>query len=76
MLRPLVLDSIALVFINGLILASLLVFGRGFFPYKPVLPGLGEYDASERGPVPAAPFDRLVFMVVDALRRFVWRSAG
>jgi ethanolaminephosphotransferase len=57
---------------NLLIPAAILVFATGFFPYKPLLPGLATYDAvTEYGEPPAAPFDRLVFMVIDALRRFV-----
>ncbi|KFY48013.1 hypothetical protein V495_01682 [Pseudogymnoascus sp. VKM F-4514 (FW-929)] len=42
----------------------------GFFPYKPFLPGLAEYEAlgSGLGAPPKAPFDKVIFMVVDALR--------
>jgi ethanolaminephosphotransferase len=58
-----------LVALNVLIPAAILVFAKGFFPYKPFLPGLAEYDDLHLGPPPVAPFDRLVFMVVDALRR-------
>ncbi|KAI1844123.1 hypothetical protein JX265_013772 [Neoarthrinium moseri] len=53
---------------NLLIPAAILIFATGFFPYKPFLPGLAQYDGLQHGPPPAAPFDRLVFMVVDALR--------
>jgi ethanolaminephosphotransferase len=57
---------------NLLIPAAILVFATGFFPYKPLLPGLATYDAvTEYGSPPEAPFDRLVFMVIDALRRSV-----
>jgi len=60
----------ALLFIaNALIPLSILIFATGFFPYKPFLPGLAEYEELTYGPPPPAPFDRLVFMVVDALRR-------
>lgn len=61
--------SILLAAANILIPLSILVFATGFFPYKPFLPGLAEFEALEYGPPPNAPFDRLVFMVVDALRR-------
>ena len=71
MLRPSFVNGAALVLINALFLASLVIFGRGFFPYKPVLPGLGEYDDLHLGPSPTAPFDRLVFIVIDALRRLI-----
>lgn len=55
---------------NLLIPIALLTFATGFFPYKPFLPGLAQYgEVSEYGPPPSPPFDRLVFMVVDALRR-------
>ena len=56
---------------NLLIPLSLLVFGTGFFPYKPFIPGLAQYEVLEYGPPPQPPFDKLVFMVVDALRRYV-----
>lgn len=61
------LSTCLLVVANLLIPVAILVFATGFFPYKPFLPGLAQYEASY-GPPPAAPFDRLVFMVVDALR--------
>ncbi|CAJ2506873.1 Uu.00g080590.m01.CDS01 [Anthostomella pinea] len=57
-----------LVAANLLIPVAILIFATGFFPYKPFLPGLAEYEDLEYGSPPAAPFDRLVFMVVDALR--------
>lgn len=63
---------------NLLIPAAILVFATGFFPYKPFMPGLAEYEElswlSQQGrsngelQPPEAPFDKLVFMVVDALR--------
>lgn len=57
---------------NILIPAAIYVFATGFFPYKPLLPGLATFDSvTEYGEPPEAPFDRLVFMVIDALRRFV-----
>ncbi|KAK2605313.1 hypothetical protein N8I77_008161 [Diaporthe amygdali] len=62
------LSTILLVTANLLIPVAILVFATGFFPYKPLLPGLATYDNSKYGPPPAAPFDRVVFMVVDALR--------
>ena len=56
---------------NLLIPIAILIFAKGFFPYKPFLSGLAEYEASssEDGPPPESPFDKVVFMVVDALRR-------
>ena len=50
-----------------------LVFASGFFPYKPFLPGLATFEdvqepGNENVEQPQAMFDRVVFMVVDALR--------
>ncbi|KAL2067876.1 hypothetical protein VTL71DRAFT_15974 [Oculimacula yallundae] len=53
---------------NILIPIAILIFASGFFPYKPFLPGLAQYEALEYGPPPQAPFDKVIFMVVDALR--------
>ncbi|KAF4582891.1 hypothetical protein GQ602_006035 [Ophiocordyceps camponoti-floridani] len=48
---------------------AILVFATGFFPRKPILPGLASFESlPEFGSPPSAPFDRLIFMVVDALR--------
>lgn len=52
---------------NALLAAAIVVFAVGFFPHKAVLPGLSKWEgqtAAER----AAPFDKVIFMVVDALR--------
>lgn len=58
---------------NLLLPVSILIFARGFFPYKPFIPGLAQYEPLQGfGDVPEAPFDRLIFMVVDALRRYVF----
>lgn len=65
------LSTVLLVAANLLIPVAIVVFAIGFFPYKPFLPGLAEYQPLEYGPPPDAPFDRLIFMVIDALRRFV-----
>lgn len=67
------LSSLLLIAANLLIPISIVIFGAGFFPYKPLLPGFAEYDALENGGqrVPAQ-FDKLVFMVVDALRRYLY----
>jgi len=62
-------SKLLLIAANLLIPVAVVLFAQGFFPYKPLLPGLARYDDSAYGAPPAAPFDRLVFMVVDALRR-------
>ncbi|KAG9196210.1 ethanolaminephosphotransferase [Alternaria panax] len=61
---------------NLFIPVAILVFATGFFPYKPFMPGLAEYGelawsenmGEDWQKPPEAPFDKLVFMVVDALR--------
>jgi ethanolamine phosphate transferase 2 subunit G len=53
---------------NVLLVAGVLVFASGFFPYKAFLPGLATWQASSLRPSTPAPFDRVIFMVVDALR--------
>ncbi|KAK7403190.1 major facilitator superfamily transporter protein [Neonectria punicea] len=62
------MSSLLLAAANVLVPVSILVFATGFFPYKPFIPGLAEFEPLEYGPPPPAPFDRLIFMVVDALR--------
>ncbi|KAK8061189.1 gpi ethanolamine phosphate transferase 2 [Apiospora hydei] len=62
------LSTALLVAANLLIPVAIYIFAKGFFPYKPLLPGLAQYEALKEEPQPAPPFDRLVFMVVDALR--------
>lgn len=69
--RRLRLTSLTLA--NALLPIAVLVFAVGFFPYKPVLPGLADWTEEDVGSFEAAghetaPFDKVVFMVVDALR--------
>ena len=59
-----------LLIVNGLLPLPFWLFATGFFPYKPMLPGQDTKASSLRGHVPAVPFDRVIFMVVDALRRY------
>ena len=59
---------------NLLIPLAILVFASGFFPYKPFLPGTASYEDVGVEQIPEPPFDKVVFMVVDALRRS--RSRG
>ena len=51
---------------NLLIPAAILLFATGFFPYKPFLPGKASFTAND---IHDGPFDKVIFMVVDALRR-------
>jgi len=64
---------VALVLANALLPVAVLVFALGFFPFKPLLPGLATFEDGKGtrawiGKRPEAVFDRVVFMVVDALR--------
>ncbi|KAK4945601.1 major facilitator superfamily transporter protein [Elasticomyces elasticus] len=62
---------------NVILIASLLVFARGFFPHKAFLPGLATWPPNSDASARSAPFDRVVFMVVDALRSdFVYGNAS
>ncbi|PPJ52725.1 hypothetical protein CBER1_11161 [Cercospora berteroae] len=78
MARPSRVQTATLTLANLLLPVAVLVFASGFFPYKPVLPGLANFeDARKDGTIedsmghdgrPNAPFDKVIFMVVDALR--------
>ncbi|KAF2858179.1 alkaline phosphatase-like protein [Piedraia hortae CBS 480.64] len=52
---------------NLLAVGAVLIFAVGFFPYKPLLPGLASFPEGHSGG-PDAIFDRVIFMVIDALR--------
>ena len=60
--------KVSLVLANLLIPVAVLIFATGFFPYKPFVPGLAQHERTIYGEPPEAQFDKLVFMVVDALR--------
>ncbi|KAF2969132.1 hypothetical protein GQX73_g4445 [Xylaria multiplex] len=64
-------STIFLVAANLLLPVAILIFATGFFPYKPFLPGLARYEELDYGSPPEPPFDKLVFMVVDALRSLI-----
>jgi ethanolaminephosphotransferase len=49
---------------------ALVLFASGFFPYKPFLPGLATFGADENGSRPPPVFDRVILLVIDALRRY------
>ncbi|KAL1304381.1 hypothetical protein AAFC00_003382 [Neodothiora populina] len=77
-----------LVLANILIPISILLFATGFFPYKPFLSGLATFEQIESSGAglrtsvenarPKRVFDKVIFMVVDALRSdFVYgRDSG
>ena len=58
---------------NLLIPVAILIFATGFFPYKPFIAGRASYrdgkDGRNDSRYGTAPFDKVVFMVIDALRR-------
>lgn len=60
-------NVLVLVVANLLIPLAIFVFAAGFFPYKPFIPGKASFRDDD---VQVAPFDKVIFMVVDALRRF------
>ena len=60
--------SLMLSLSNIFLIASLLVFAAGFFPHKAFLPGLAVWG-SDSDLASEAPFNKIIFMVVDALRR-------
>ena len=62
------LSLLLLTFANLLIPVAILVFATGFFPYKPFIPGRATFE-DNGGQLAPAPFDKVIFMVVDALRR-------
>lgn len=56
---------------NALTICAILVFASGFFPHKALLPGLATWRRGEDVSQVSSPFDRVIFMVVDALRRYL-----
>ncbi|EME43588.1 hypothetical protein DOTSEDRAFT_72826 [Dothistroma septosporum NZE10] len=67
MARSAGLRTACLTLANVLLPIAVLIFATGFFPYKPVLPGLATLEG-HKDDMAAPIFDRVVFMVVDALR--------
>ncbi|KAL9613742.1 MAG: hypothetical protein Q9167_001756 [Letrouitia subvulpina] len=59
---------VLLVAANLLLPISLLIFANGFFPYKTFLPGFASFPENHVSAAQKAPFDKVIFMVVDALR--------
>ncbi|KAJ5628373.1 GPI ethanolamine phosphate transferase 2 [Penicillium lividum] len=51
---------------NILVPVGVIIFSTGFFPYKPLLAGLAIFDEADTDVSPV--FDKVIFMVVDALR--------
>lgn len=59
----------AVLLANVLIPIAVIFFSTGFFPYKPLLPGLASYEGRSRDEIPPRIFDKVIFVVIDALRR-------
>lgn len=71
------LEKLAIALANVFVIASLVIFAKGFFPHKASLPGVAQWPAASGASTRAAPFDRVVFMVVDALRSdFVYGNSS
>jgi ethanolamine phosphate transferase 2 subunit G len=51
---------------NALLPLALYFFCSGFFSYKPVLPGVASFHERR---IPPPIFDKVIIMIVDALRR-------
>jgi ethanolamine phosphate transferase 2 subunit G len=73
MARSRYLRMAALTLANILLPIAVLVFATGFFPYKPFFPGLATFEDVQdpnatQAEQPEAVFDRVIFLVVDALR--------
>lgn len=64
------LGVVSLLFTNTLMIISLLIFASGFFPYKSFQSGKARFSAAEELMSIPPLFDKMIFMVVDALRRF------
>ena len=67
--KPLWLIVGLIVFANILLIFATVIFAKGFFPYKPFIPGRNQFDATDHAAALKAPFKKVIFMVVDALRR-------
>lgn len=71
------LSKAAIALANVLLVSSLIIFAKGFFPHKAFLPGLATWPEGRDSGLRSAPFERVIFMVVDALRSdFVYGNAS
>lgn len=64
----LIIRLIALCFILSFHVGGFLLFTRGFFPKKLLLPGYGRYFPNHDSEFPDPVFNKLVFIVIDAMR--------
>ena len=64
-------STVLLVVANLLVTPAIIIFAAGFFPYKPFIPGRAIFEEVDEVELATkAPFNKVIFMVVDALRRF------
>ena len=63
--------NLVLIIVNLLLPAALIIFATGFFPYKSFIPGFASFQQHDQHGLErvSAPFDKVIYMVVDALRR-------
>ncbi|KPI42222.1 GPI ethanolamine phosphate transferase 2 [Cyphellophora attinorum] len=67
----------SIILANILLVISIAIFAAGFFPYKAFIPGLATWQPDSRRTSSRPPFDKVVFMVVDALRSdFVYSNTS
>ncbi|PLB49539.1 alkaline phosphatase-like protein [Aspergillus steynii IBT 23096] len=70
-------QSSAVLLANVLIPIAVIFFSAGFFPYKPLLPGLASHEGRRKDEIPPRVFDKVIFMVIDALRSdFVYSNSS
>ncbi|KAL4898460.1 alkaline-phosphatase-like protein [Aspergillus ambiguus] len=65
---PVISGCWAISIANILVPIAVLIFASGFFPYKPLIPGLATFEDDGGLAAPPGVFDKVVFMVIDALR--------
>lgn len=56
---------------NIFVAFAILLFAAGFFPHKAFIPGLAAWPTDREISPIGSPFDKVIFMVVDALRRYL-----
>lgn len=66
---PRFLSAVFLFVINAFMVISLIIFASGFFPYKSFQSGRASFSETDNFNATSSPFDKTIFMLVDALRR-------
>lgn len=73
---PVTTGSWATLIANILVPIAVLIFSSGFFPYKPLISGLATFEQDDGFAAPPKVFDKVIFMVIDALRRYDYTISG